>query len=444
MKQMGDKLYGVRMDVTGFNVIGPVSGKFGVGVHVRHLLELLHANGHPMAILDFNSGPDSTGQDPRFAGLYVNSPSELPYKINLFVFDIKTLCTFLSRHSDFASRTDILNTGIIVWELTVLPAIWKQALRYIDVMLCASNFIRGTFDSCLPETLTLDAPCPVILPEGIAPARREFGLPGDQVLFISSLDIGSSLERKNPFATIEAFDQAFAGDRRAGLVIKLTNNSPGAKDAQQGLAKLKQHVRENPQIHVLDQALSYPKVLALYASCDVYVSLHRSEGLGLGPMEAMLLGKPVIATAWSGNMSYMDYTNSCPIRYTLVKVRSTHPSFDTRFVGNDALWAEPDLSQASAWMRTLAEDADLRARIGKRAATAMTEYNRDASQASFVDELKVIWEYRRFLPRHRGTVSVNENQLWWAAQGQQPTLWGRTVRELNKFYVRHLQWRLSK
>lgn len=432
------------MDVTGFNVIGPVNGKVGVSVHARYLLELLHAKGHPVAIFDFGSDPDGPEPDPRFAGLYVNSPSELPYKINLFVFDIKTLCSFLSRHLDFASRTDILNTGIIVWELTVLPAIWKQALRYVDVMLCASNFIRSTFDSCLPETLTLDAPCPVMLPEGIAPARREFSLPEDQVLFISSLDLGSAPERKNPFATIEAFDQAFAGDRQAGLVIKLTNNRPWAKDSQQGHTKLKQYIRENPQIQVLDQALSYPKVLALYASCDVYVSLHRSEGLGLGLMEAMLLGKPVIATAWSGNMSYMDYTNSCPVRYSLVKVRSTHPSFDPEFIGNDALWAEPDLAHASAWMRALAEGGELREQTGKCAATAMDEYNRVALQANFVDELKVIWEYRRFLPRHRGAVAVDKDQLWWAARGRQPSLWGRAVHGLDELYVRHLQWRLRK
>lgn len=432
------------MDVTGFNVIGSVNGKVGVSVHARYLIELLHANGHPVAIFDFDSGPDGPGPDPRFAEFYVNAPSELPYKINLFVFDIRTLCVFLSRHSAFASRPDTLNTGIIVWELTVLPEIWKHALKHVDVMLCASDFIRATFDTCLPETLTLDAPCPVVLPDGIAPARREFGLPEDQVLFISSLDLGSSPERKNPFATIEAFNQAFSGDRRAGLVLKLTNNRPWAKDAQQGLAKLKQHIQENPQIHVLDQALSYPKVLSLYASCDVYVSLHRSEGLGLGLMEAMLLGKPVIATAWSGNMSYMDYTNSCPVRYALIRVQSTHPNFDARFVGNDASWAEPDLNHASAWMKTLVEDGDLRDQIGKRAATDMTKYNRVSGEASFVEELKVIWEYRRFLPRHRGAVPVDEDLLWWAARGQQPSFWGRTSRELNKFYVKHIKWRLSK
>lgn len=427
--------------MSGFNVIGPVSGKVGVSVHARYLLELLHVRGLPMAIFDFGSGPDGTGPDPRFAGVYVGSPSELPHKINLFVFDIKTLCSFLSRYADFASRVDTLNTGIIVWELTVLPAIWKHALVNLDVLLCASDFIRATFDSCLPEALTLNAPCPIALPGMITPSRREFGLPADRVLFISSLDLGSSPDRKNPFAAIDAFRQAFAGESGVGLVIKLTNNRPWARDAEIGVERLKERLRGDPQIHVLEQVLSYPEVLALYASCDVYVSLHRSEGLGLGLMEAMLLGKPVIATGWSGNMSYMDYTNSCPVRYALVRVRSSHPNFSSGFVGKEAVWAEPDLGHAAAWMRALAQESDLRARIGRRAITAMRAYNRKASQAAFVDELKVIWEYRRFLPRHRGTFIVNEDQLWWAARGRQPTLWARAERALLDFYRKQIQWR---
>jgi glycosyltransferase involved in cell wall biosynthesis len=282
------------------------------------------------------------------------------------------------------------------------------------------------------------------LPEGVTAARSEFGLPEGQVLFITGLDLGSSPERKNPFAAIRAFNQAFSGDSRAGLVIKLTNNRPWAKDAQQGLANLKRLIGDNPQIHLLEEALSYPKVLALYASCDVYMSLHRSEGLGLGLMEAMLLGKPVIATAWSGNMSYMDYTNACPVRYALVKVRSTHPNFDTKFVGHDALWAEPDVNHAAAWMKALANDDDLRARIGKRAASTMSEYNRHAQRAHFVDELMVIWEYRRYLPRHRGEVTIDKDQLWWAARGLQPTFWGQAARELHKFYIRQVKWRLHR
>ena len=41
------------------------------------------------------------------------------------------------------------------------------------------------------------------------------------------------------------------------------------------------------------------------AACDCYVSLHRSEGLGLTLAEAMASGKPVIATGYSGNLEFM-------------------------------------------------------------------------------------------------------------------------------------------
>ena len=59
------------------------------------------------------------------------------------------------------------------------------------------------------------------------------------------------------------------------------------------------------RMHVITEVLPYNDVISLYASADCFISLHRSEGLGLGMMEAMLLGKPVIATGWSGNLDFM-------------------------------------------------------------------------------------------------------------------------------------------
>ena len=50
----------------------------------------------------------------------------------------------------------------------------------------------------------------------------------------------------------------------------------------------------------------------MIASCDCYVSLHRSEGLGLTMAEAMYFGKPVIATAYSGNLDFMNDGEQLP------------------------------------------------------------------------------------------------------------------------------------
>ena len=56
------------------------------------------------------------------------------------------------------------------------------------------------------------------------------------------------------------------------------------------------------------------------ASADAYVSLHRAEGYGLTMAEAMMLGKPVIATGYSGNLEFMDEDNSVLVPYSKVRI----------------------------------------------------------------------------------------------------------------------------
>ena len=58
----------------------------------------------------------------------------------------------------------------------------------------------------------------------------------------------------------------------------------------------------------------------MVASCDCYVSLHRSEGFGLTPAEAMYLGKPVIATAYGGVMEFMTPENAYLVDHTMTRV----------------------------------------------------------------------------------------------------------------------------
>jgi hypothetical protein len=105
-------------------------------------------------------------------------------------------------------------------------------------------------------------------------------------------------------------------------------------------------------------------------------------------MEAMCLGKPVIATAWSGNMSYMDDTNSCLVRYSLIEVEPTVSVYRRAIRGKRAVWADPDVAHASAWMKRLADEPERRLTIGRRAAQDMIRYQRQAEDECFVDELR--------------------------------------------------------
>jgi glycosyltransferase involved in cell wall biosynthesis len=102
----------------------------------------------------------------------------------------------------------------------------------------------------------------------------------------------------------------------------------------------------------------------LMADADIVISLHRSEGFGLVPAQAMALGKPVIATAWSGNVDFMNERNSALVSYSLVPVHDPEGAFQT----DNQKWAEANVEEAAQWLRRLAGDADLRARMGAAAA----------------------------------------------------------------------------
>ena len=115
-------------------------------------------------------------------------------------------------------------------------------------------------------------------------------------MFYMSFDIKTDLVRKNPAAAIEAFRAAFERRDDIHLAIKL-NNSDAFERPGSEVQRLRNMIADHPNIIVIDQTMDYREILSLSASCDIYVSLHRSEGLGLNLLEAMSLGKPAIATA---------------------------------------------------------------------------------------------------------------------------------------------------
>jgi hypothetical protein len=107
------------------------------------------------------------------------------------------------------------------------------------------------------------------------------------------------------------------------------------------------------------------------AGCDAYVSLHRSEGTGLTITDAMSLGKPVIATGWSGNMDFLSVGNGFPVQYELVEIDETVGPY-----GAGETWAEPSIDHAAALMRQVFED---RQEARRRGEVARSDVHRDYS-----------------------------------------------------------------
>lgn len=360
--------------LAGVNVIGHITGTMGLGVAARNTLTVLEANRQVFTAVDIDSGR-RPGADGTFSHLLTHPPSA-PHPVNLFHLNAQEVIDLLDTRPRWLDVVRHANAIVPFWELPRLPVVpdWAGLLGAMDLVLAPSRFILESIERSTPTVRVVHYPQTVFLPSGIASNRDAFGLPRDAVLFFMNIDVTSDLARKNPAAAMAAFRAAFASrERMCGervlLVVKLghTNSGYPWADASQLLAEL----AAMPNTVVIDRQLTYAETLSLNASCDVYVSLHRAEGLGLNLLEAMSLGRPVIATGWSGNMDFMTPEDSCLIGHDLVPVRATHFAYQPEAIGPGQVWAEPSIAEAATWMRRLADDESLRHRIGAAARAAM-------------------------------------------------------------------------
>ncbi|MGE5516366.1 MAG: glycosyltransferase [Bacteroidota bacterium] len=170
----------------------------------------------------------------------------------------------------------------------------------------------------------------------------------------------SALERQNPWAALQAFRAASANGRtlHLSLVIELDDTSDEARAA---LAALADEVADDSNVTVVNHALGSDEDIALLTSADVVLSLHRCEAIGMHLAEAMAQGKPLIATAYSGNMDFMTDDNSIPVDFALIPATgrdALHPK---------AVWADPNIEQAAQALTRLIEDDALRLALGRKA-----------------------------------------------------------------------------
>jgi glycosyltransferase involved in cell wall biosynthesis len=196
-------------------------------------------------------------------------------------------------------------------------------------------------------------------PVAAALTRADFGLRDDAVVVLVSFSLASSFERKNPLAAIAAFKAAFGDRTDRVLVLKILH----AGHAPGDLEVLRQHVGEARNIMFETRVLPIADSHALTRCADIVLSLHRSEGFGLVPAEAALLGRAVVATDFSGTTDFLDASCSIPVPYRLVAARDPRGVFEAP----GATWAEADVGAAADALRGLADDAGLRARLGAAA-----------------------------------------------------------------------------
>jgi len=260
--------------------------------------------------------------------------------------------------------TKTYNIGYWFWELENFPPAWQYATHLVDEIWVATEFIAQAMRKSGKKVVKIPFPLEFDLPP-VYLNKEYFGLNPKEFTFIFSFDFNSMSERKNPQATIKAFKRAFPqGDHSARLILKTMNGShysPLSKN-------LEALIDQDSRIEIRDGHLTQDEMRGLIRSSDCYISLHRAEGLGLGLAEAMYLGKPTIATGYSGNTEFMNSTNSILVPYTLVPVpKGAYPN------GKDQFWAEPDIEVAADNMQKIVSDSAFRDQLGVNAAVYMRE-----------------------------------------------------------------------
>ncbi len=233
--------------------------------------------------------------------------------------------------------------GIWGWETNTIPPRWQRVFPLLDEVWVYSRFMAENIGAVAPVPV-VPLPPPVRPPAELASPLR-LGVP-EGFMFLFVFDYLSTIQRKNPVGLIEAFKRAFAPGEGPRLLVK-TINAPLRPMAEEEVLWA---AYGRSDVHVIDRSLTAPELQGLMAACDCYVSLHRSEGFGLTIAEAMAIGKPVIATGYSGNLDFMSSENSYLVDYALGRVGA-----DCEIYPPEGEWAEPSVEHAAELMRRVWE-----------------------------------------------------------------------------------------
>jgi hypothetical protein len=351
---------------SGVNVVGYVSSERGVGEAARQVLRGLRSRGIAAAEIDTPAEPELI---PKVLGRI--GAGDHPYDYNLICVNADMLPAVAAGLGPrfFSGRR---TAGLWFWEVSQFPEMWMRSFEDLDEVWVASEFVAEALRPLTPKPVrTIRVP---LVPGPAAEmSRAELGMP-ESFCFLFVFDYRSVFRRKNPLGLVEAFCRAFEPGEGPSLVLKsICGDEFPAERAQLAAA-----VADRPEIHLFEETIPAEQKNAMIAGCDCYVSLHRSEGLGLTMAEAMYFGKPVIATGYSGNLDFMTAENSYLVPHTLTRIGP-----DAEPYPPDGEWAEPDLDHAAAVMRAVvAEPAEAANRARRAAIDIRHTHSPEAAAAS--------------------------------------------------------------
>lgn len=347
---------------SGVNVISYIRAVMGVGEAARGNAKALKAANIPFGVYNFEKGNPSKMEDFSFQYREI---SELVFDINILHINADhTPFVVKNLGQDFFSEKYTI--GFWTWELPEFPDKWLSSFDLVNEVWVPSPFVNSSISE--------KSPVPVItIPHVLCAVknvdvkkisnRAYFNIPANSFVFLSMFDVHSIIERKNPLGSINAFKKAFKSDDFSVVLIIKVNNSN-----DDTLQLLDNAIGDYKNILIISKHLTRAEIESLMCSIDCYLSLHRSEGFGLGPAEAMARGKVVVLTNWSGNTAYMTHENCIPISYSMEQIGKDFGTYEKH-----QYWASPDIDEASYKMKSLLSSPEMVRQIGEKARLTISQ-----------------------------------------------------------------------
>lgn len=380
-----------QRDLAGVNVVGLLTAELGVGETGRNVLRAIERSGVPHSVV-----VDQATANRRQHPLDSTASAGFRYDVDIVIVNADVLAATLSRHGR-AGQSERPTIGVWSWELTQFPTSMHPAFALLDEVWVPTQFMLEGIAVAAAEHGVEVFVVPVHLPYvRVAPpaadvrrVARAHGIPDDCPCFMFAFDYLSVAERKNPWGVVDAFCQAFPLSEPGGPVLVLKSINHEFKPMER--EHLLHAVGHRPDIVLVEQYLDIEERDLLLARADCYVSLHRSEGLGLTMAEAMGLAIPVIATGWSGNLDFMTADNSHLVSSELVPIGP-----EVEVYAGLGCWAQPSVAHAAELMRAVVADPAAAAARGQRGQRDLQQRNAGDADARFIIErLRAVRTSRR-------------------------------------------------
>jgi glycosyltransferase involved in cell wall biosynthesis len=359
-------------------LIGHPFAPIGMGEHVRCSFRAFRSVARKPALIDLYGMSDALESGTLDLVRYA---SDTLGDVNVFHINADEVELALATLDERIPR-NAYNIIYPAWELASYPDPWVRILERFDEAWAPSAFIADALREKLSKPVVEMPLATEVLLESFL-SRRYFGIAENAYVFLFFYDFRSYASRKNPRAVLEAFRCMV--QRRPYVNTQIVIKSHGG-DGASSRALLDEFSDIASRIILIDRTMTDNETKNLVRCTDAFVSLHRSEGFGRGMAEAMYLGKPVVATGYSGNMTFMNAGNAHLVDYRLVPLEpDAYPFWQGQ------VWADPDVDAAAAKLVELVDSPEAGRELGRKASLDIRRtLSYRAAGSRYVDRIETI------------------------------------------------------